>query len=679
MRYEPPLHVHIVFAAGHPHGEAWAERLSRWLMGDRDVYAVPQANVPVSVWSGSDKAPPPDIHWEHAGRTAVVLLVDDVMVASSAWRKWAARQAETKRGADLLLACTMTPNFMNLGSYYGEKQAIRLDYIPEPDREEDLVLFVTHALARWYADRAGVLQSVPLFISHAKAPHQGVSGRDAALSLKKFADSRPLGKAFFDEVSISAADDFYETLAAGFDHAVVIVLLTDRFSSRYWCGWEVMTAKTKKRPLLVVDALAEGEPTSLGYLGKTRTIRWNITSTEKLADTGMQRKIVASALLELLRSEHDAATIEAVRGYVLPGERCEVTGRAPELATLPDRRPDGATFFLLHPDPPLPRYEIELIHRHRPDVVLASVTQALAGCEAGDVPLKGKRVAISISDPPKDEPYVLGSAVLDRLWGKLAMHLLVAGAELSYGGDLRQKGYMDQLLDLVRGVADAGRPLPSGVVHWYAAWTVAAKVDASSRAKLPPSFELHEEALPLELDSTKFVEPPPPNDYVPENHFAWTLSMRDVRRRMAAGCQARILVGGQVRAVSPWPGLLEEFETFVGKPIFLLGAFGGMTRVLIDALQGKEPTVLTQAFQDENGKRIPLREYYEARAGQKGFEDVPPIDLSGRLAKLKALGVRGLDNGLTDEENKRLFVTRDLTEMVALVLTGLRKKLLPKG
>lgn len=671
MHYEPPLHVHIVHATEHPHGEAWSQRLTRWLTGDRDVYAVPDANIPTSVWSGSEKNPPPDIAWNDAARTALILLVDDTMAGSSAWRQWAARQPAAMRDSDLLLTCTVTPYFTNLGAIYQVKQALRLDYLPEADHGDDLLLFVTHALARWIS-KSSRSSDARLFISHAKASHAGVSGRQAALALKKFADSKPLGMSFFDEVSISAGDDFNETLEAGLDHAAVIVLLTDRFSSRYWCGWEVITAKVKQRPLLVVDALTEGEPTSLGYLGKTRTVRWDLL---KLDDPHTHRMIVASALLELLRSEHDAATIEAVRQCALSGDSVEVTGRAPELATLPDRRMDGSTFFLLHPDPPLPRYEMALVEKHRPDVKLASVTQALAGCHTGSSPLAAKRIAISISDPPKSEANIPGPDARDRLWGKLATHLLTAGAQLAYGGDLRVQGYTDKLLDLVRSAADAGRPLAAGVVHWYAAWPVAAKLDARTRASIPPAFELHAEDLPKELEPPRYTDPPLPNDFIPEHHFAWTLSTRDMRLRMAAECDARIIVGGQTHSVSPFPGLLEEFETFTGKPIYLIGAFGGMTRVLIEALQGKWPAALTQAFQDDGGKRRPLREYYEARVGTPGYEKVQPIDLPGRLAKLQAMGVRGLDNGLTDEENERLFVTRDFTEMIALVLKGLRAKL----
>jgi hypothetical protein len=255
--------------------------------------------------------------------------------------------------------------------------------------------------------------------------------------------------------------------------------------------------------------------------------------------------------------------------------------------------------------------------------------------------------------------------------------LLAAGAQLAYGGDLRKGGYTEQLLDLVRGAADAGKKLAPGVVHWYAGWPISAALSDDDRAALPEAFELHPGHPSKELD--KAMGAPPANDFVPEHHFAWTLGMRDTRRLMANECHARVMVGGPMRGVSPWPGLLEELEGSLGKPVYLVGAFGGMTRVLIRALRGESPDELTQGFQDEDGKRTLLREYYMLQAGTKGYEDVPPIDLAERLGRLHKLGKQGwervLNNGLSDGENERLFATRDLTEMIALILKGLRAKL----
>lgn len=668
QHYKPPLHIHVAFTTKHPHARMWSQRLTCWFTGNPDVYAIPEANIPTFVWSGSEDEPPHDIAWAEAERTVLLVLIDDELVASDAWRDWARRQASSMGPRDLLLPCTITANFAHIGQPFDARHAIRLDFMPEVEREDGLVLLATHAIARWFT------HPVRLFLSHAKAPNRGVSGRDLALHLKRFVESRPAGQVFFDEVGITGGDEFAETLEAELENAVVIVIVTDRFSSRYWCGWEVITSKERQRPLLVVNALEEGEPASFAYLGKVRTIRWHASTAASREDPAIHREIVAGALLELLRSTHEQKRLEVIRALILPGEPVHVSGRPPEIATLPERSQDEKRTLLLHPDPPVPLYELTLIQRQRPDVDLASATQALAGCHTGAQPLVGKRIALSISDSPDRESNGLSKQIQERLWTGLATHLLASGAQLAYGGDLRSGGYTEQLRDLARAAADAGRPLPPETIHWYVGWPISGQLTAKEKASFPTVFKLHLNERPSELDEARFALPSPP-DLVPEHRFAWTLGMRDLRQSMAQDCHARVLVGGQMRAVSPWPGLLEEFQTFIGKPIYLVGAFGGATRVIIRALKGESPVEFTMAFQDDSGKRTALREYYEARVGEPGFESVRPIAWTEWLKEIHQLGVRGLDNGLTRDENERLFVSRDLTEVIALISKGLRSKL----
>ncbi|HXU80592.1 MAG TPA: hypothetical protein VN914_04305 [Polyangia bacterium] len=666
FHYVPPLHIHIAVSRKFSAGLSWAQRLERWFSGDETMYAVPEPNIPVFVWSDSRDGAPPDIPWTEADRSVLVVLTDKTLVADQRWRAWAERQWKAKRDRDRFLPCTVTKSFSNAGPGFQTANAIRLDRIAARDRGDDLLLLLTHSLARWL-DHPDGSKPVRLFISHAKARRGKVSGRELALRLKAFIQSKPAGDVFFDEVGIAGGEDFKQALANSVEDATVVVLLTDAFSSRFWCGWEVVTSKHKSRPLLVVNALEEGELTSLAYIGKTPTIRWDATAAKSQKDPRMHRRIVAAALLEQLRLTHDGLNLHAIRGVdSLDAAPVVVAARTPELATLPDFVPGGATRILLHADPPLPLYERALVGRQRPDLTLVSASQALGGCVSDVRPLAGKRVAISSSDGPDRDGRGLSTGSQARLWSRLGMQLLSAGAELAYGGDLRSGGYTDQLIDLAHAVADTGQPLPVGVIHWYAGWPISARLTVAEKEKLPSAFSLHEgpvPAVPGKKPNSKWA----PDDTAPERRFAWTVAMRDMRQAMARDCHARILVGGAYRGVSPWPGILEEFETFIGKPIFLIGAFGGTTQLLVDAIRGGAPAPFDRDFQDDGGKRRRVREYYEAREG--------PIDWGARLRRLQDLGVAGLANGLSAQENERLFVTRNLTEMLGLVLAGLRQSL----
>ena len=350
-------------------------------------------------------------------------------------------------------------------------------------------------------------------------------------------------------------------------------------------------------------------------------------------------------------------------------------GYGPELATLPP--PDGAPVFVLHPDPPIAAFEAELVRLHRPDVRFASITQALAGSHSGLSPLSGRRVAISISDGPDREFLGLTKLHQERLWERLASLLLSAGAQIAYGGDLRNGGYTMRLWDLVRGALDAGGRLPSGIVHSYLGWPIPLTVSDAERANLPDVIQLHELQMPagLPTDPTAFLKP---MNLDPGDHFAWTASMAAMRARMAAECDARVVVGGQFRSVSPVPGLVDEFLTFApGKPVYLAGGFGGMARVIGRALLGDKPTELTRAFQDDGGKRTALMDHFDREVAGGGWPGLTVLDFDALILRLNKMGIGSLANGLSDEENLRLLWSKDLLEITSLVLTGLQRRFGP--
>lgn len=668
MKYEPPLHLHVVYHPKSPHGAARAERLLRWFSGDPQHYAAPQADIPTFVWTALEDDPrPPAIPWGRARRTIAILLVDNAMVADRRWRAWANELASAKGSKDEVLVCTDTEAFANMGEPIQSSQAIRLADAPKNTRRAEMVLRITHAVARQMlpANAAG-RRHASLFLSHAKA-----DGRALAWFLKDFLDDQPGGTHFFDEVGLLPGDAFQERLKEAIGESVVVIILTDKFAGRYWCSWEAFNGKVLRRPMLVVNALKSGEDLSHRYLGNVPTLRWNPT---KPAHPTLRRRIVAYALLELLRTCHEKERLCSIKAQSAKWKSAEVTPWLPELLTLPPPRvkPRRALLSLLHPDPPLPAYELDALQKQRPDVTFYSLTQAVTEGVATTGALHGKQIAISISDGPDCARFGVNAAHQARLWARLCNHLLTAGAKLAYGGDPRSGGYTEQLLDMVRGAVKAGRQMPRGLVHWYVGWPTPNAIDDTYRANLPGVIELHEDKRPtgVNLPVGAFAPPSSPD---PKWRFGWTLGMREMRKAMAKDCSARVMLGGQFRSVSPVPGLVEEFLTFVdtGKPVYLVGAFGGMTRVIIRALRGEEPEELTEAFQDAGGRQV-FREFYDAEIVGRVLPEETKVDYRLVVERLRAIGVTGLrNNGLKDEENERLFEATDPVEIVGLVLEGL--------
>jgi hypothetical protein len=121
-------------------------------------------------------------------------------------------------------------------------------------------------------------------------------------------------------------------------------------------------------------------------------------------------------------------------------------------------------------------------------------------------------------------------------------------------------------------------------------------------------------------------------------------------------------------------------------PVYLIGAFGGCTRAIIDALEGRKPESITLdgqirldedfCCQNPQSAKTPYGERvtdFNRRAAAHG---IPLIDYAELLAVFAATGANNLaalstHNGLTPDENRRLFETPHIAEMIYIVLKSL--------
>ena len=139
-----------------------------------------------------------------------------------------------------------------------------------------------------------------------------------------------------------------------------------------------------------------------------------------------------------------------------------------------------------------------------------------------------------------------------------------------------------------------------------------------------------------------------------------------MRQTMESAVSARILVGGRAKGFKgKMAGILEEFKIARDHhhPLFLIGGFGGIAGMLCAAIdkQISSTVFLEEACRHDYYKSIFM---YYASKGQ-------PVDYSW----IDSITIDDLDNGLTLEENKRLFITTNIMEIVSLILHGLSKKL----
>jgi hypothetical protein len=116
------------------------------------------------------------------------------------------------------------------------------------------------------------------------------------------------------------------------------------------------------------------------------------------------------------------------------------------------------------------------------------------------------------------------------------------------------------------------------------------------------------------------------------------------------------------------PGVLEEALLGIRaqRPVFLVGAFGGCARLVIDALDGIPRAELTSAYHQALPNTPELKSLYaDRKVTWDEFESI--------AAELKACGISGLKNGLSVEENRELATSRSAERIVELVLHGLQQ------
>ena len=394
---------------------------------------------------------------------------------------------------------------------------------------------------------------------------------------------------------------------------------------------------------------------------------------------GDAQKGIDLLLKETLRNLHARAVLER---FSTPGD--VIFARAPELATLLEVEP-GRT--VLYPDPPVGVGEARRLLKTK--VKLATPLERLAG----ELPLKSKPVALSMSESTDIFVYGLGPLHFEGCMLDLSRYLLIKGAILAYGGHLGAEGDTQKLFELVRthNVLDGVEPFER-IVN-YRGWPLP-RLTVKQLAELKQVSRTVELPRPADISETldPDFKPEPaffPGDKSAEHRFAWARGMTAMRAFQAdvhrSGVVARIVLGGTfgptVKVLEDgtrkeqWyasriPGVLEEIVLSVqaGQPVFLIGAFGGVARLAIDLLQGRDRVEATWDYQKRAPFAPEMRLLYEQRSLR--WMDYPDI-----AALLREKGMKGINPLLDESQQAELFEAVDPFRMVELVLMGLSRNL----
>lgn len=350
-------------------------------------------------------------------------------------------------------------------------------------------------------------------------------------------------------------------------------------------------------------------------------------------------------------------------------------------------------------------------------------------------------IALSVGDSQDLHYYGYGPEHVDEAVLRIASMLLESRFRIGFGGDLRDGGFTEALIEVTKGAVEEAvdprltnappeKPLdpeadPVESLVAFQAWPYYFITKEAQRA------QLHGAVRFIRVDAEGWeLRPEPENIMTPDNpEDAWCTAkaLQRMRDLMSSGgeddyadfslrgtpsatprSRARIAIGGKVtRWQGMAPGVAEEISCDLHQSevashpateapaIFLIGAFGGCARAIAQAIleEHHEGTARTSidhlAFLrrdahlprivDPNAPKTPYQ-LTEAGAALSGSSKTLQNRIDWVREKIDSIveNPDRLNNGLSRDDNLLLMRTEDVGKMRQLIMRGLRKRrLLP--
>lgn len=285
--------------------------------------------------------------------------------------------------------------------------------------------------------------------------------------------------------------------------------------------------------------------------------------------------------------------------------------------------------------------------------------------------LKGKTIGISISESDNLSELGYSVAHLKDAIIEIARYIVTTGGKLVYGGDMRQGGFTELIFDLLAYYKADNELQPNERFYSYLAYPISTTLSPEKQAELNLNVSFIKVSPPdnIELPEIKELF----NVVSPNNLYVWSRCLTKMREEMETACDARIFIGGKTkRFKGKCPGILEELLIALEQkhPVYLIGAFGGITKDAIDALSGKSPDSFSNEYYSDNADYQNLFTHFNEKHPDN------TIDYQKYLLALQAIGLKGIaeQNGLSEADNLRLTITPHISEVVYLILKGLTNR-----
>lgn len=646
--YKSPLSVHIMFHEEYEYGDETFNYIYSLLCRNSEIPQTDGMDIPVYRYKGSEKSIIPPIDLNVSDKIIIMPLITIEMYCDSSWQSYLSRlvsQVKSHKNCSIL-PISMCDYSFGFIKDFAENQMISLSSHSILDNKVEFQIRLFDNLIRCLTDSTKKLK---VFISHSKRDKNKV-GEIRALELRNFIRSKTKLDSFFDVNDIPDGRNFEEEIKNNIrdaQNSAIVIIDSTTYSEREWCRKEALEGKSNNVPAIRVDVLDGIVRRTFPYIANIPTIRFNDNWDE-----------VVSLLLRSVLDQHfQQQFLEILKsGLNLDGT---IQPTPPELISV--HKCHGSSSKVIYPEPPLGREELALLKEAFNDKEFVTPMQLLSSQND----LKGKSIAISISEPDNLSGLPVAPTMMRDLSIEVARHLLVAGAKLVYGGDLRPDGMTYALSELTKqyGITEGSDPNMRYLSN-YIAWPIYNNMTISEKA----FFKDHRVDIIL-TSAPDGLADEVKNSFVPsntpENKYLWAKSLTKMRTDMESGISARIVVGGRTSGFKGlMPGIMEEVCISMSNehPIYIIGGFGGASKILVDCIE-KNITM------EEVLSKIKFNPELQKELGKRA--EVVNMSFLDSLYD----GVSNLNNGLDIDENITLFHSTNIIEIVALILKGIKTKI----
>lgn len=621
------------------------------------------------------------INWEEAEQTCLLFFIDEHMIIDDAPLKWEQEvlaiynHCHKNQNKTLFYPIATYEQASQFSTKLNISNRLNLYDFESQEKEDELLLQIAFKLStRLYPLKNNERElPVTVFISHARQ-----DGSNLALLVKETIDKLRFGlTSFIDVKDIGKGEHFEKEINSAITESIFLVLNTDEYSSREWCIKEILYAKQHHCPIVHVNATKNHTKRVFPYLGNFPSVKLQITET----GNSNIKEIIATVLLETLRFKYH----KKLNKNIVSQSNNDIIKNYQSLALPPELlilNQDNQKQLLLYPDPPLGNEELSILRAKKPNIEFTTpmlyMSQTLVQEVYNENFLNNKTIGLSISENPnlvKGGYQLFDHLHLQDALVEISRYLLVTGANCAYGGDInysKELNFTNILSELIASYREDYQDNITPIInHVFYPISEFVKKDIHIRSKYKGiiDFKFHENPLTHPFSDLESPEA--------------AISLTYMRKKMFEQNDAQIFIAGKIRGYKGLiSGILEEayWALKYQRPIYIVGAFGGISAALIQLFEGKESPLIQEDslenYQNEhwNQKYTTYQKYAQElwQEDKQVLKDRIHYDsLSKFFASYWKQNDNNLNNGLSPKENQILFTSNNLLEVTRLILKGL--------